>query len=227
MDDEIEVDAGSFGRWTDEILAAIDGVGDSDVPCGACTACCTASQFVHIGPDERDALDHIPGALLFPAPRMPAGHVLMGYDQHGRCPMLRDDGCSIYAHRPRTCRTYDCRVFPASGVTIDETDEPKRLIAERAATWTFRYPTDHDAVLHDAVRAAAEFVRRRSADLPQHLLPTSASEHAVAAVRIHRSFVRTDAVGGATEVVEPTAEAVAEALAEGRNPPMGRSGRGR
>ena len=27
--------------------------------------------------------------------------------------MLAEDGCSIYAHRPRACRTYDCRVFPA------------------------------------------------------------------------------------------------------------------
>ena len=87
----------------------------SEVPCDGCTACCTSSQFVHIGPDETDTLARIPRRLLFPAPRLPAGHVLMGYDENGHCPMLVDGACSIYEHRPRTCRTYDCRVFPAAG----------------------------------------------------------------------------------------------------------------
>src|SRR5689334_12051664 len=105
------------------MTSALAGEGASDVPCGACTACCTASQFVHIGPDEADALAHIPAELLFPAPGLPRGHVLLGYDEHGRCPMLVDDGCSIYAHRPQTCRTYDCRVLPAAGVAADE-DQP-------------------------------------------------------------------------------------------------------
>ena len=27
-----------------------------------------------------------------------------------------DGRCSIYEHRPRTCRTYDCRIFPATGL---------------------------------------------------------------------------------------------------------------
>lgn len=58
--------------------AALRGEGEADVPCGSCTACCTASQFVHIEPDEADALAHIPRQLLFPAPRLPRGHVLMG-----------------------------------------------------------------------------------------------------------------------------------------------------
>ena len=61
------------------------------MPCGTCTACCTSSQFVHIGPDEVDTLAHIPAELLFPAPRMPKGHVLLGYDERGHCPMLIDE----------------------------------------------------------------------------------------------------------------------------------------
>ncbi|HET7720760.1 MAG TPA: YkgJ family cysteine cluster protein, partial [Acidimicrobiales bacterium] len=99
--------AGRFSTWLVRI-----GV---DVPCGTCTACCTSSQFVHIGPDERDTLSRIPKALLFPAPGQPKGHVVMGYDERGHCPMFVDGACSIYEHRPRTCRTYDCRVFPAAG----------------------------------------------------------------------------------------------------------------
>ena len=124
------LNAGAFSTWLDEIAAAIAGTTSSDVPCGTCTGCCTSSQFIHIGPDETDALAHIPAALLFPAPRMPRGHVLMGYDRRGHCPMLVDDACSIYAHRPRTCRTYDCRVFTAAGIAPDD-DKP--VIAERVA----------------------------------------------------------------------------------------------
>jgi len=104
--------AGRFGPWLAGMHEALDGTADSDVPCGTCTACCHAAQFIHIAPDETDTLAHIPPALLFPAPRAPKGHVLMGYDRDGRCPMLVGDRCSIYAHRPRTCRTYDCSVFP-------------------------------------------------------------------------------------------------------------------
>ena len=102
------------------------GSGGSDVPCGTCTACCTSSQFVHIEPDERDALAHIPAELLFPAPGRPRGHVLLGYDERGHCPMLVDGACSIYAHRPRTCRTYDCRVFAAAGVDPGDGQAPDR-----------------------------------------------------------------------------------------------------
>ena len=67
--------------------------------------------------------------------------------------MLIDDKCSIYEHRPRTCRTYDCRIFPAAGLEIDDAD--KTQIADRARRWRFSYPTDADRQQHDAVRAAA------------------------------------------------------------------------
>ncbi len=112
--------AGDFSGWIIGMQAALRGEQESDVPCGSCTGCCTSSQFVHIAPDETDTLAHIPSALLFPAPRMPRGNVLLGYDEHGHCPMLVDGACSIYAHRPRTCRIYDCRVFAAAGVELDE-----------------------------------------------------------------------------------------------------------
>jgi Fe-S-cluster containining protein len=157
------LDAGPFSAWLTTMRAALRGEVDSDVPCGGCTACCTSSQFVHIAPDETGALAHVPKALLFAAPQMPAGHVLLGYDERGWCPMLTEAGCSIYEHRPRTCRTYDCRVFPAAGVELD--DPAKRAIAERAARWQFRYPTEQDRLDHDAVRATAVTIRAR-ADAP-------------------------------------------------------------
>lgn len=152
-----ELSAGVFAAWMDEIREAIDGTSGSDVPCGNCTACCSSSQFVHIEPDETDALAHIPKQLVFPAPMLPKGHVLMGYDEHGCCPMLIDGQCSIYAHRPRTCRTYDCRVFPATGLQLSP-DDDKPLIARQTVRWRFDLPTANDRRLQAAVRAAAEFL---------------------------------------------------------------------
>ncbi len=168
------LDAGDFSTWLGEMQAALRRERDADVPCGSCTACCTASQFVHIEPDETDALAHIPSALLFPAPRRPSGHVLMGYDERGHCPMLVDGACSIYEHRPRTCRTYDCRVFPATGLA-PEGDE-KVLIAERAGRWRFGYRTEDDRAQHDALRAGAAALRGRRADAPTTALAVRAVE---------------------------------------------------
>jgi Fe-S-cluster containining protein len=120
------------------------------VPCGGCTACCTAAQFVHVGPDEHDALTVIPPELLFPAPGFPAGHVLMGYDDQGRCPMFNGTGCSIYEHRPRTCRTYDCRVFAATDVVPEDPQ-----IAARVARWRFDHPSAADEQAHTELRRQA------------------------------------------------------------------------
>ena len=187
MTDAPPLDAGRFAPWLEEIRAAMRDERASEVPCGTCTACCSSSQFVHIGPDEHDALQHIPQELLFPAPRMPRGHVLMGYDEHGRCPMLVDERCTIYAHRPRTCRTYDCRIFPASGTGPE--DDSKALIATQAARWRFTHATADDAALHQAVRAAAAYLLDHADDLPTGSTPTTATQRAVLAIHIHDAFV--------------------------------------
>lgn len=143
--------AGDFSAWLTDMQGALRGEdGAADVPCGACAACCTSSQFVHIEPDESDTLAHIPAELLFPAPRLPSGHLVLGYDDRGHCPMLVENRCSIYEHRPRTCRTYDCRLFAATGLAI--TDKP--AIAAQVARWRFSFPTPADRDRFDAVRAA-------------------------------------------------------------------------
>jgi Fe-S-cluster containining protein len=133
------IDAGDFATW----LAG--ALGEADVPCDGCTACCTASQFVLVEPDEHDALAAIPAELLFPAPRMPAGYRVMGYGEDGACPMFVDGRCSIYAARPRACRVYDCRVYAAAGV-----EPPDAGVAARVRQWRFR-----DDAAADEVRAAA------------------------------------------------------------------------
>ncbi len=136
-----------FSEWFVEFDEAMQGRRDASVPCGACTACCTSSQFVHIDPDETDTLGHIPADLLFRAPGLPKGHRVMGYDERGHCPMLVDGDCSIYEHRPRACRIYDCRVFTVTGVVPDQP-----AIAERAGDWEFEID---DQPRWAAVRAAA------------------------------------------------------------------------
>ena len=184
---DADLDAGDFSRWLAEMRAALRRDQDSDVPCNGCTACCTSSQFVHVGPDETDTLAHIPPELLFPAPRMPSGHVVLGYDERGHCPMLIDGTCSIYEHRPQTCRTYDCRVFPASGVHPDVEQAP---VAQRARRWGFTEPTATDRADHDAVRAAAAYVREHRGELPEAHLPKTATQLAVLAVELHDLFRR-------------------------------------
>jgi hypothetical protein len=166
MDGTTSLDAGDLRDWLDELRAVLRGEGDTAVPCAACTACCEASQFIHVAPDETDALAHIPSALLFPAPGAPGappGHRVMGYDERGRCPMLRSDGCSIYEHRPRTCRTYDCRVFAATGVM--PTGPGQTPIADRARRWRFDVrDADDEALLEHLSTAADGFAR--NTDLP-------------------------------------------------------------
>ncbi len=186
----VALPAGGFSEWLDGMRTALRGEQDSDVPCGGCTACCRSSQFIHIGPEETDALEHIPTALLFPAPQMPRGHVLMGYDARGACPMLTDVGCSIYEHRPRTCRTYDCRVFAATGVAPD--DPGKTAIAARVAQWRFDVATPDDRRAEDALRSAVRFLRDHADQLPEGSAPETPTRLAVMAVEIVDRFLALD-----------------------------------
>ncbi|MEY2461094.1 MAG: uncharacterized protein QOG30_2924 [Acidimicrobiaceae bacterium] len=177
LTDDAPLSAGSFAEWLTGMQRALRGEGESAVPCDGCTACCTSSQFVHIWPDEADTLAHIPARLLFPAPGASDGMRLLGYDQNGHCPMLVDGKSSIYEHRPRACRTYDCRVFAATGVDIED-DKP--AIAHRVARWRFDFPADLDREQYVAVRTAARSVRERT-DLSREA-PRSATQHAVLAI---------------------------------------------
>lgn len=179
-----------------------------DVPCGDCVACCTSSYFVHIRADDAGTLRRVPAELLFPTPGAPKGHVVMGYDQRGKCPMLEDGRCSIYEDRPLTCRTYDCRVFAAAGIDAD-----RPAIAARAQTWVFDYPTEDDRRAHAAVRAAAAFLRRHpecftggaQADSPAHV--------ALLAIEVADVFLGTVTVAGGSAPGAPEDDRVAAVLA--------------
>ena len=202
--------AGDFGVWLSEIGRALRDEAASDVPCGDCTACCTASQFIHIAPDESETLTRIPRALLFPAPGLPKGHVLMGYDARGHCPMLQDGVCSIYDDRPRTCRAYDCRIFPASALV--PTDDDKASITQRTRRWRFTYAIDADRVRHAATRAAAGYLREHPDCFPDGAVPSNATQLAVLAVEIHDVFLHRNEATGELGIELPTLERVGAAI---------------
>lgn len=209
---EADLPAGAFSAWWGAMQGVLRGERAADVPCNGCTACCTGSQFVPIGPEEVETLAHIPAALLFPAPRRPEGHVVLGYDDKGRCPMLADDRCSIYEHRPRACRTYDCRVLTATGLDVGSDGGDKALIARRAGRWRFSYPTRRDRVERDAVRAAASYLTAHPHLLQNTAAPVTTTALAVLALHISGLFLIGDPSTGLPGITEPDPETVEAAV---------------
>ena len=190
------LDAGRVSVWLRETLEAVRGERDADVPCDGCTACCESSQFVLVEPDEAETLARIPAGLLFPAPGLAPGNVVLPYDERGRCPMLVDGGCSIYADRPRTCRTYDCRALAAAAVDVGAA---KPLIRRRVRRWHFEVADDDDRLALDSVKAAAELLSEGADQLPGGRLPPT--QLAVAAVEAHHLFLDPTTTPALTDVV--------------------------
>ena len=183
-----ELPAGEFSAWLRQTrrARALKVIG-ADVPCGSCNACCRSSHFIHVGPQETRTLRRIPRPLLFPAPGLPKGHVLMGFNEKGQCPMLVDDRCSIYEDRPQTCRDYDCRVFTATG--IDPGSEGGRAqIAARVRLWKFTYRDDAARAVYSAVQAAAAFLLDHRDCFPHETLPRTPVQLAMLAIQVHEVF---------------------------------------
>jgi uncharacterized protein len=203
-----QLPAGRFSSWLRRARVSLVAESGVDVSCGECKACCASSHFVHIRPEETRTLARIPRELLFAAPGLPKGNVLLGYDQDGRCPMLGDDGCSIYEHRPVTCRTYDCRVFAAAGIAAD-----RASITQRARRWRFTYSTTEDHDQHSAVQAAARFLRGHAECFPLGAVPGDPTQVAVLAVKVCDVFLKSDDESGKTGRVSPASD-VARAVME-------------
>jgi Fe-S-cluster containining protein len=175
-----ERDAGEFGAWLTAFRASLHDAAPVDVPCDGCTACCRSGKVIPVERDELDALAHIPADSLMPMPGEPGRQVLR-HDESGRCSQLTPEGCSVYAHRPRACRMYDCRIFAAAGL---DADAP--LIAERVQQWRFRYASQAARERHASVRMAAVVL-----GFPGGLTsPVSPTQHAVDAVE------SVDEIGG-------------------------------
>jgi uncharacterized protein len=160
-------------------------------------------MFIHIQPDETQTIQRIPRGLLFPAPGLPKGHVLMGYNGQGHCPMLVDNQCSIYEHRPQTCRSYDCRVFTATGIPADLQTQPE--IAQRAEAWVFHYESEASRQEHSIVKCAAAFLQNHRDLFPHGSLPSQPAQLAALAVKTYRLFA------GATAGIHPAEPAMSDA----------------
>ena len=181
------LDAGEFRQWLDGSVASQQHGEDADVPCGECNSCCKSFYFIHITPNDQAALGAIPQELLFDAPGLPPGHFVMGYNEHGECPMLHNDRCSIYAARPQTCRAYDCRVFTATGIAPGETD--KELVARQTVRWRFSHADATSRSLHNQVqRAATWLVDGNNPHVPDDFVPGNSTQQAVLALQLHSLF---------------------------------------
>ena len=102
----------------------------------------------------------------------------------GTCQMLTAGQCTIYADRPQTCLDYDCRIFTAAGLEAGKT-----VIDRRVRQWRFSYPTTADREAHDAVLAAASFIRQKRESFPAHRAPTAPTGIAVLAIKAYRVFL--------------------------------------
>jgi hypothetical protein len=202
------IPAGDFSTWLEVTLRGDDSPETAEVPCGDCTACCTSSYFIHVRPDETAALARIPVKYLVEAPGLPSGHVVIGYDEHGHCPMLVDGSCSIYDDRPQTCRDYDCRIFTATGLEL--TDKP--MVATQTRRWEFDTPTKLARVQQEAVHTCADYLRGHTHNLPPGAVPKNPTHLAILAISLHELFV--DGEPGAERVIVPNIDLVSDALTE-------------
>lgn len=199
------VGAGPFGAWLDEFLASLRGSGGTTVPCGDCRGCCISSYSILVRPEDRDALAVIPAHLLTKAPALGAGVKAMGYLPDGTCPMLLAGECSIYEHRPQTCRDYDCRVFAAAGI---DAGESKGVINKRVRAWRFTYESETERDVHEAIRAAAVFLCTQGEAFPEHRFAKSPSGIAVSAVKSYSVFLVRGDERSAADIARAIADAI-------------------
>ena len=101
--------------------------------------------------------------------------------------MLIDNQCSIYKHRPQTCRDYDCRVFAATGIAIDSQTQSE--IANRVQAWQFDYANDAAREQQNVVKQAAAFLEHHRDLFPSGTLPNYPVQLAAIAILVYRLFV--------------------------------------
>ena len=166
------------------------GESSGDVPCGDCVGCCTSSKFVLVRPTDFEAISIIPEELLFPAPGLPKGYQLMGYDEQGHCPMFKSGKCSIYELRPETCKQYDCRVLAATGANIE--GESKEIV-ETITSWQFEFSDNESRNKEKALKRAMLFLKENSEFFPRGYIPNTDSQISALAVRIYKEFINIKA----------------------------------
>jgi Fe-S-cluster containining protein len=120
------------------------------VPCDGCTACCRMKKLDFNPADERpDSLAHLD---YEPDPERPGWALLRRVN--GACvhlgPVGDRIGCTVYPHRPRPCRLFDCRFFALSGIVEIYED------GSRWPTWVPENRDINDMLQHGGLQAAAQ-----------------------------------------------------------------------
>jgi Fe-S-cluster containining protein len=191
-------------NWLNEFIGTLRGKNNGYVPCGDCVGCCTSSYFIHLKPTDKNSIKHIPRELMFPAPGLPKGNYLLGYDENGHCPMFKKGRCSIYACRPETCRQYDCRVYPATGIFPDD---KKSQIYKKAKVWKFDISSSDDMNAFEAIQKAATFITEYRKLFPKAFFPRNAPQQAVLAIKIHSEFMQVE-----NDEIEKTAQTLVDSI---------------
>ena len=140
---ETKIEAGSFSAWLEMTKKSIANGTGITVPCGSCGACCRSAFYIAVRQNEIKAFAHIPKELLSEIPGVPEVYYI-GFNEQGHCPLLIDDLCSIYEYRPHSCKTFDCRVYTATGIKLDKEDNSP--INMRVNEWKFSYATKNDRI---------------------------------------------------------------------------------
>lgn len=131
-------------------------------------------------------------------PGFPPGHLTVQPRPDGLCPMLHAGRCTIYHVRPQTCLDYDCRIFAAAGI-----DAGKPIIDKRVREWRFSYPSATDRLEHEAVQAAASFIREHR-DSFSVRVPSAPMGIAVFAIKAYAVFLDPAAEPKSTQEIART-----------------------
>ncbi len=198
MTQPIKNDAGDFETWLQNILDSFKSGTGIDVPCGDCRGCCSAGRFVHLLPSDQSAHSVIPKQFLLRTPGMSKGHAVMGYLDSGCCPMLKAGNCSVYLSRPSTCRTFDCRVLAATGLSME--GKWSERINERVRAWQFTFSSANGQQRLKAIRSAVTFIQQHASAFPSGRAPTELTAVAVLAIKIHRVFLTLDNDSNPTKI---------------------------
>ncbi len=148
------------------------------VPCGDCTACCRSFDAVPLTAGFDD-----PAAYRT---RATDNGPVLDVQSDGSCSHLVDGRCEVYARRPLTCRTFDCRMYLLPVVELDAAIRPVADAARRFAL-VVKEPDDRTFVAR--CRAAVQDVRRDDPGASlQKVLITALVRLAPARVRDHLTW---------------------------------------
>ena len=118
--------------------------------------------------------------------RRTPGNLGHGLRRAGSLPEFAGGGCSIYPHRPDTCRIYDCRIFTAAGMNAGA---GRSTINERIAHWRFEYASDDARREHRAVDRCRQLPAPAPGAIPGGHIPSRPADIAVLAVKAYTVFM--------------------------------------